>query len=131
VSFEHLAKTTGNARAQILANALDAATGSLLENRKSPARKLGELDNRGSHFYLALYWARELAGQTEDRELAAAFAPLASALADIETTVVDELRAVQDAPADVGGYYSPDPATAEAVMRPSQTFNKALAEFTG
>jgi isocitrate dehydrogenase len=130
VSFEHLAKTTGNARAQVLADALDAATGTLLENRKSPARKLGELDNRGSHFYLALYWARELAGQTEDTELAAAFAPLASALADIETTVVDELRAVQGAPADIGGYYSPDPATAEAVMRPSQTFNKALAEFT-
>ncbi|MDX2378727.1 MAG: NADP-dependent isocitrate dehydrogenase [Acidimicrobiia bacterium] len=130
VSLEHLANSTDNPRAQVLADALDAATGSLLENRKSPARKLGELDNRGSHFYLALYWAQELAAQTADPELAATFAPLAATLAEAESAIVEEMRAVQGVPADIGGYYSPDPVTAAAVMRPSETFNTALANFT-
>jgi isocitrate dehydrogenase len=130
VSLEHLANATDNPRAQVLADTLDAATGSLLENRKSPARKLGELDNRGSHFYIALYWAQELAAQSADPELAATFAPLAAVLADAEDTIVEQMRAVQGKPADIGGYYSPDPATAAAVMRPSATFNKALADFT-
>jgi isocitrate dehydrogenase len=130
VSFEHLAEVTGNARAQVLADALDAATGMLLENRKSPARRLGELDNRGSHFYLALYWAQQLAAQTDDAEMAARFAPLAGALAEAETTIVEELGAVQGSPADIGGYYRPDAQTAAAVMRPSATFNATLADFT-
>ena len=130
VSLEHLAGATGNPRAQVLADALDAATGSLLENRKSPARKLGELDNRGSHYYLALYWAQELAAQTADPDLAATFAPLAASLADAEETIVAEMGAVQGKPADIGGYYSPDPATASAVMRPSNTFNATLEAFT-
>jgi isocitrate dehydrogenase len=126
VSFEHLAKVTGNARAQILADTLDAATGQLLENGKSPARRLGQIDNRGSHFYLALYWAQALAAQTSDGELAARFAPIAAELSANEQTIVDELLAVQGHPVDIGGYYSPDPAMAEAVMRPSQTFNAAI-----
>jgi isocitrate dehydrogenase len=130
VSLEHLAAATGNPRAQVLADALDAATGSLLENRKSPARKLGELDNRGSHFYLALYWAQELAAQNADLDLAAKFAPLAASFADAEETIVEEMGAVQGKPADIGGYYSPDPATASAVMRPSKTFNATLEAFT-
>jgi len=103
----------------------------VLENGKSPARKLGQLDNRGSHFYLALYWAQQLAAQTDDPELAAQFTPLAAALAEAETTIVEELRAVQGSPADIGGYYLPDPEKAAAVMRPSATFNAALADFTG
>jgi len=131
VSFEHLATATDNRRAQILADALDAATGLVLENGKSPARKLGQLDNRGSHFYLALYWAQQLAAQTDDPELAAQFTPLAAALSEAETTIVEELRAVQGSPADIGGYYLPDPEKAAAVMRPSATFNAALAGFTG
>jgi isocitrate dehydrogenase len=130
VSFEHLAEVTGNARAQVLADALDAATGLVLENRKSPARRLGELDNRGSHFYLALYWAQQLAAQTDDAEMAARFAPLASALAEAETTIVEELGAVQGSPADIGGYYRPNAQIAAAVMRPSPTFNAALADFS-
>jgi len=127
VSFEHLATITDNARAQILADTLDAATGQLLENGKSPARRLGQIDNRGSHFYIALYWAQALAGQTTDAELAAKFAPIAATLADNEQTIVDEYLAVQGQPADIGGYYSPDPALAGAVMRPSATFNATLA----
>jgi isocitrate dehydrogenase len=131
VSFEHLAGATANPRAQVLADALDAATGQVLENRKSPARKLGELDNRGSHFYLALYWAQQLAAQTDDPELAARFAPLAAALTEAEATIVEELRAVQGSPTDIGGYYLPDPSLAAEVMRPSPTFNAALAAFAG
>ncbi|MET9800915.1 NADP-dependent isocitrate dehydrogenase [Streptomyces sp. NPDC006368] len=127
VSFEHLAQTTGNARAQVLADTLDRATGTFLNEDKSPSRRLGGIDNRGSHFYLALYWAQELARQTEDAELAKAFEPLAKTLAEQERTIVDELIAVQGKPVDIGGYYQPDPAKAAAVMRPSKTFNQALA----
>ncbi|MCD9587778.1 NADP-dependent isocitrate dehydrogenase [Streptomyces sp. 8ZJF_21] len=127
VSFEHLAQKTGNARAQVLADTLDRATGTFLAENKSPSRRVGGIDNRGSHFYLALYWAQELARQTEDAALAKAFAPLAETLAANEQTIVDELLAVQGSPADIGGYYQPDPAKATAVMRPSATFNQALA----
>ena len=126
VSFEHLSRTTGNARAQILADTLDRATGTLLEENRSPSRKLGGLDNRGSHIYLALYWAQELAAQTDDTDLAALFAPLARALDAAEDTVVAELLAVQGKPVELGGYYHPDPALAAAAMRPSPTFNAAL-----
>uniref|UniRef100_A0AAU2VE62 Isocitrate dehydrogenase [NADP] n=1 Tax=Streptomyces sp. NBC_00003 TaxID=2903608 RepID=A0AAU2VE62_9ACTN len=127
VSFEHLATTTGNARARILADTLDRATGTFLNEDKSPSRKLGGIDNRGSHFYLALYWAQELAKQTEDAQLAGAFAALAKTLSEQESTIVDELIAVQGSPADIGGYYHPDAAKASAVMRPSVTFNQAIA----
>ncbi|MFI0713384.1 NADP-dependent isocitrate dehydrogenase [Streptomyces inhibens] len=127
VSFEHLAQKTGNARAQVLADTLDRATGTFLNENKSPSRKLGGIDNRGSHFYLALYWAQELAKQTDDVKLAEAFAPLAKALAEQEQTIVDELIAVQGSPVDIGGYYQPDAEKASAVMRPSKTFNQALA----
>ncbi|RKE17698.1 NADP-dependent isocitrate dehydrogenase [Streptomyces sp. TLI_171] len=126
-SFEHLATTAGNPRAQVLADTLDRATGTFLNEDKSPSRRLGGIDNRGSHFYLALYWAQELAAQTEDAALAAAFAPLAQTLAEQEQTIVDELIAVQGQSAELGGYYQPDPAKAAAVMRPSKTFNDAIA----
>ncbi|MET8553488.1 NADP-dependent isocitrate dehydrogenase [Streptomyces sp. NPDC004959] len=131
VSFEHLAQKTGNARAQILADTLDRATGTFLNEDKSPSRKLGGIDNRGSHFYLALYWAQELAAQTEDAELAAAFGPLAEKLAADEEKIVGELIAVQGSPAEIGGYYRPDAAKAAAVMRPSATFNEVLASLKG
>ncbi|OEV06593.1 NADP-dependent isocitrate dehydrogenase [Streptomyces nanshensis] len=127
VSFEHLAQKTGNARAQILADTLDRATATFLQENKSPTRRLGGLDNRGSHFYLALYWAQELAKQTDDAQLAEAFADLARRLGEQEQAIVDELIAVQGSPADIGGYYWPDAAKASAVMRPSKTFNDALA----
>ncbi|MDX3854757.1 NADP-dependent isocitrate dehydrogenase [Streptomyces sp. AK02-01A] len=127
VSFEHLAQKTGNARAQVLADTLDRATGTFLNEDKSPSRRLGGIDNRGSHFYLALYWAQELAKQNDDAQLAEAFAGLAKTLADQEQTIVDELIAVQGSPADIGGYYRPDAAKASAVMRPSATFNRAIA----
>ncbi|GAA2600684.1 NADP-dependent isocitrate dehydrogenase [Streptomyces axinellae] len=130
VSFEHLAQKTGNARAQILADTLDRATGTFLAENKSPSRKLGGIDNRGSHFYLALYWAQELAWQTEDTQLAQAFSALAQTLAEQERTIVDELLAVQGSPADIGGYYQPDPAKAAGVMRPSKTLNEALAALS-
>ncbi|MEV0928300.1 NADP-dependent isocitrate dehydrogenase [Streptomyces spongiicola] len=129
VSFEHLAATTGNARARILADTLDRATGTFLNEDKSPSRRLGGIDNRGSHFYLALYWAQELARQTDDARLAEAFAGLAKTLTEQEGTIVDELIAVQGSPADIGGYYQPDAAKASAVMRPSQTLNQALASL--
>ncbi|MGW9447482.1 NADP-dependent isocitrate dehydrogenase [Streptomyces sp. NPDC055632] len=128
-SFEHLATTTGNTRAQVLADTLDRATGTFLNEDKSPTRRLGGIDNRGSHFYLALYWAQELAAQTEDAELAKAFAPFAEKLAADEQKIVDELIAVQGSPAEIGGYYQPDPAKAAAVMRPSATLNEALASL--
>ncbi|WP_053640865.1 MULTISPECIES: NADP-dependent isocitrate dehydrogenase [unclassified Streptomyces] len=128
-SFEHLATTTGNTRAQVLADTLDRATGTFLNEDKSPTRRLGGIDNRGSHFYLALYWAQELAAQTEDAELAKAFAPFAENLAANEGKIVDELIAVQGSPAEIGGYYQPDPAKAAAVMRPSATLNEALASL--
>ncbi|MFB7269357.1 NADP-dependent isocitrate dehydrogenase [Streptomyces sp. NPDC056244] len=127
VSFEHLAQTTGNARAQVLADTLDRATATFLNEDKSPSRRVGGIDNRGSHFYLALYWAQELAQQTDDTELAEAFSDLAKTLTEQEQTIVDELIAVQGSPADIGGYYRPDEAKAAAVMRPSATFNQAIA----
>ncbi|CAI7973563.1 Isocitrate dehydrogenase (NADP) [Frankia sp. Hr75.2] len=127
VSFEHLAQRTGNARAQVLADTLDRATATFLNEDKSPTRRVGGIDNRGSHFYLAMYWAQELAAQTTDAALAQAFAGLAESLAAQEKTIVDELLAVQGSPADIGGYYQPDPAKAAAVMRPSKTFNEAIA----
>ncbi|GAA0917099.1 MULTISPECIES: NADP-dependent isocitrate dehydrogenase [Streptomyces violaceusniger group] len=127
VSFEHLAQKTGNARAQVLADTLDRATGTFLAENKSPSRRVGGIDNRGSHFYLALYWAQELAKQTDDTDLAKAFAQLAETLSAQEQTIVDELLAVQGSPADIGGYYHPDTAKAAAVMRPSATLNQALA----
>lgn len=126
-SFEHLAQTTGNARAQVLADTLDRATATFLNEDKSPSRRLGGIDNRGSHFYLALYWAQELAAQTADAQLAEAFTALAKSLAEQERTIVDELIAVQGSPADIGGYYQPSVEKAAAVMRPSATFNEALA----
>jgi isocitrate dehydrogenase len=127
VSFEHLAEVTGNDAARMLGDALDVATGRLLENGKSPARRLGSIDNRGSHFYIALYWAQALAEQTENAEVAARFAPLAAALAENEAQINEELLAVQGEPADIGGYYHPDEAKVSAVMRPSPTLNSILA----
>ncbi|GAA1267283.1 NADP-dependent isocitrate dehydrogenase [Arthrobacter pascens] len=129
VSFEHLATSTGNARAQVLADTLDRATGTFLLEDKSPKRKVGELDNRGSHFYLALYWAQELAKQTEDAELAASFSAVAEALGSNEDAIVSELLGVQGSPVDVGGYYRPDAEKAAAVMRPSATLNKVVASL--
>jgi isocitrate dehydrogenase len=128
-SFEQYAEATGNTKAKVLADALDRATGTFLDEDRSPGRKLGTIDNRGSHFYLALYWAEELARQSEDAELAAAFAPLAERLRADEKAIVDELLAVQGQPADIGGYYRPDDEKALTVMRPSETFNAALAGF--
>ncbi|MFJ7157824.1 NADP-dependent isocitrate dehydrogenase [Streptomyces sp. NPDC101118] len=128
-SFEHLATTTGNARAQVLADTLDRATGTFLNEDKSPTRRVGGIDNRGSHFYLATYWAQELAKQTEDAQLAEAFAPLAKTLTESEQTIVDELNSVQGSPAEIGGYYQPDVTKAAAVMRPSATFNQAIASL--
>jgi len=128
-SFEHLAGYAGNAGAQVLADTLDRATGTFLEQDKSPTRRLGGIDNRGSHYYLALYWAQELANQSENADLAATFKPLAETLAANEQQIVDELLAVQGSPADIGGYYRPDDALASAVMRPSATLNEALASL--
>ena len=129
VSLEDLGIKTGNAQAKLLAKTLDAATGQLLDNNKNPSPKTGQLDNRGSQFYLALYWAKELAAQTEDPALAAKFAPLAKALADGEAQIVAELAEVQGHAADIGGYYLPDSAKLEQVMCPSKTLNAALASF--
>ncbi len=130
-SFEHLANTAGNKRAQVLADALDAANAKFLDNDKSPGRKLGTIDNRGSHFYIALYWAQALAEQTADAELAAKFAPLAEALAGNEAKIVEELIAVQGKPVDIGGYYQPDVDKLSAAMRPSATLNAALGALAG
>lgn len=127
VSLEDLGLKENNAQAKILAKTLDAATGKLLDNNKNPSPKTGQLDNRGSQFYLALYWAQELAAQTEDKALQARFAPVAKALADNEQAIVSELAAVQGKPVDIGGYYQADPAKLEAVMRPSKTLNDILA----
>jgi isocitrate dehydrogenase len=126
VSLQMLADKTANPRAKLLGDALDRATGSVLEHNRSPLRRVGELDNRGSHFYLALYWARELADQTEDVELAQRFAPLARRMADDEETIVSELLAVQGSAVELGGYYHPDTERTAAAMRPSPTFNAAL-----
>ncbi|HBS61637.1 MAG TPA: NADP-dependent isocitrate dehydrogenase [Stenotrophomonas sp.] len=126
-SLEHLGNRYDNAGAAVLARTLDQANGQFLDNDKSPSRKLGGIDNRGSHFYIALYWAQALAAQNDDAALKARFAPLAKALADNEQTIVDELIAVQGKPVDIGGYYRPDVAKASKAMRPSATFNGALA----
>ena len=129
VSLEHLAETNDNKKAQLLADCLDKATGVLLSNNKSPQRKLGMLDNRGSHFYLAMYWAKELAEQDQDPELKTIFSALAQTLADNEDKIVEELNSVQGHEADIGGYYLPDNDKANAAMRPSETFNAALASL--
>jgi isocitrate dehydrogenase len=126
-SFEQYAEFAGVPAAKVLADTLDRATATFLDKDRSPGRKLGTIDNRGSHFYLALYWAQELARQTDDADLAAAFKGLAEMLTAKESTIVTELLAVQGEPADIGGYYLPDPEKAGAVMRPSKTFNEALA----
>jgi len=128
VSLEDLGLKENNAQAKVLAKTLDLATGKLLDNNKNPSPKTGQLDNRGSQFYLALYWAQELAAQTEDAALQAKFAPLAKALADNEKTIVEELNQVQGKPVDIGGYYQPDTAKLENVMRPSKTLNELLAK---
>jgi isocitrate dehydrogenase len=128
-SFGHLAEKTDNARARVLAETLDRATGTFLDENKSPARKVGSIDNRGSHFYLALFWAEELAAQSDDAELAADFGDLAKTLRDNESTINDELIGVQGSPADIGGYYRPDGDKASEVMRPSKTLNEALASL--
>lgn len=126
VSLEHLAQTFMNAKAQVLADTLDQAIGKILDNDKSPARKVGEIDNRGSHFYLALYWAQALAAQSGDKEIQARFIPLARTLADSETKISKELLAAQGKPVDMGGYYHPDFDKTSKAMRPSATFNAAL-----
>jgi isocitrate dehydrogenase len=126
VSLEELGIKTGNAKAKLLAKTLDEATGKLLDENKSPSRRTGELDNRGSQFYLAMYWAQALAAQSEDKELAVKFASLAKALGDNEQKIVDELKAVQGKPVDIGGYYLADQAKVTAVMRPSATLNSLL-----
>jgi isocitrate dehydrogenase len=131
VSFEFQGEKTGNPRAALLGRTLDQATGRVLEEDRSPARKVGQIDNRGSHFYLALYWAQALAEQTDDSEAAELFRPLAERLAADEQTIAQELLAVQGKPADIGGYYYVDKAKTDAVMRPSATFNRALEEFSG
>jgi isocitrate dehydrogenase len=128
-TFEKYAEQAGAPAAQVLADTLDRATGTFLNEDRSPGRKLGTIDNRGSHFYLALYWAEELAQQTDDAALAAAFAPLAKTLRENEQTIVAELLVVQGQPADIGGYYLPDPEKTSAVMRPSKTLNEALASL--
>ena len=129
VSFEHLAQTTNNAKAQVLAETLDRATEKLLLNDKSPKRKVGELDNRGSHFYLAMYWSQALAAQNSDTAMADKFAPIAKALSDNEDTIVAELNQVQGQSVDIGGYYAPDFAKTAAAMRPSQTLEQILAQL--
>ena len=126
-SLEHLAHAFKNEKAQVLAETLDQANGKILDNNKSPARKVGELDNRGSHFYLALYWAQALAAQTKDKELQARFAPLAKTLTENEVKINAELTAAQRKPVDMGGYYHPDFEKTSKAMRPSATFNAALA----
>ena len=131
VSLEHLSTTTDNPRAQILSDTLDAATGQVLDNRKSPSRKVNELDNRGSHFYLALYWAQALAAQSKDSELQTIFTPIAKELAENEAKIVEELNAVQGDPMDLGGYYQPDETLAANAMRPSTTFNAILSKLAG
>lgn len=127
VSLEHLAGAAGNAKAKVLADTLDRATGKVLDENRSPARRVGQIDNRGSHFWLAAYWAQELAAQTEDAELAAAFSDVAAQLTENADAIDAELIAVQGRPADIGGYYKPDADKVDAVMRPSQTFNGIIA----
>jgi isocitrate dehydrogenase len=126
VSLEDLGIKTGNEKAKILASTLDAATGALLDNNKNPSPKTGELDNRGSQFYLTMYWAKELAAQTADKDLQTKFAPIAKALADNEKKIVDELKAVQGKPVDIGGYYKPSDDLLQKAMCPSSTFNAII-----
>ena len=128
-SYEHISETFGNPKAKILAETLDAATGKFLENDKSPGRKLGTIDNRGSHFYIALYWTQALAAQTQDAELKALFTPIAEELTANEAKIVSELNAVQGTPVDVGGYFLPDEVKANKALRPSETFNQILAKL--
>ena len=130
VSLEHLSTTFDNDAAKVLATTLDQATGQFLQNNKSPSRKVNELDNRGSHFYLAMYWAQSLAEQTEDSNLQSRFAPLAQQLAENETKIVDELNAAQGASVDIGGYFQPSFEKASAAMRPSETLNAAITSIT-
>ncbi|MGL4836547.1 MAG: NADP-dependent isocitrate dehydrogenase, partial [Shewanella sp.] len=125
-SLEHLSQTESNPKAQVLADTLDQAIGQFLDSNKSPSRRVGELDNRGSHFYLALYWAKALAGQTKDEQLQAHFIPLAEALAANESVIVAELNHAQGTAVDLGGYYRLDATKAEQAMRPSQTLNRLL-----
>jgi isocitrate dehydrogenase len=125
-SLEHLGATFGNARAALLAETLDTAIGKFLDNNKSPARRVGEIDNRGSHFYLALYWAEALAAQSKDKELQVRFAAVARQLSDNEATINRELIAAQGKPVDMGGYYHPDVAKTTKAMRPSATFNAII-----
>ena len=128
-SLEHLANVTGNRRAQVLAKTLDQATGKFLDENRSPSRKVNELDNRGSHFYLAMYWAEALAAQTDDAELAARFASAAAGMAGNEARIVEELNSTQGVSMDVGGYYKPVPSLASAAMRPSETLNEIIASI--
>ena len=130
-SLEHLSSATSNRRAKVLADTLDRANARFLESNRSPSRKGGEIDNRGSHFYLGLYWAQELATQGDDPALRAAFAELADALARHEETIATELLAAQGAPVDIGGYYWPDPEKAARAMRPSATLNVLLETIGG
>src|SRR4029079_19251744 len=131
VSIEDLGHKTGNERALTLATALDRANGQILQNNKSPQRKVGELDNRGSHFYLAMYWARALADQNSDGRLRDAFTPVAERLEKNESRIVGELTSVQGSPVDIGGYYQPDPALTARAMRPSATFNAIVDSISG
>jgi isocitrate dehydrogenase len=129
VSLEELGNQTGNQKALVLASTLNAATGKFLDENKSPSRKVNELDNRGSHFYLAMYWSQALATQTDDGELQEQFTSLASELSDHETAIVQELNDAQGSPVDIGGYFHPNSEKAEAAMRASQTFNAAVESF--
>ena len=128
-SLEHLSGLTANSKAQVLADTLDKATGTLLENNKSPLRKVGQLDNRGSHFYIALYWAQELATQSSDEQLKQQFTPIAQSLADNEQTIIEELNAAQGKPGNIGGYYFPDVKLASNAMRPSATLNSIISNI--
>jgi isocitrate dehydrogenase len=128
-SLDHLGTTTNNAKAKVFAKTLDQANGAFLDNNKSPGRAAGDLDNRGSHFYLALYWAQALAGQTDDAELQAKFAPVAKLLANDEAKIVAELKGAAGKPVDLGGYYRLDNVKASQALRPSATFNAVLASL--
>jgi isocitrate dehydrogenase len=128
-SFEHLADTFANPKARVLAETLDAATGTFLEKDRSPSRKVGGIGNRGSHFYLAMYWAQELALQDKDTELKSIFTPIAADLTTNESKLVTEFVSIQGRPVDIGGYYHPDPVKTSAAMRPSPTFNAILAKL--
>lgn len=130
-SLQHLATTTDNPRAAVLATALDAATGTLLDEGRSPARKVGQIDNRGSHAWLAVYWAEQMAAQTEDAELAALFGPIAAEFRAKADLIADELIAVQGSPVDLGGYFRPEDAKVTTVMRPSPALNDLIARLKG